>query len=154
MIKRKKLLITVRLIILVVGLISIIFILKSRPKRVIENKLGIKLPAESEIINFDSYSNGYFNAKIIIRNHDINYIKSELDNFFEGVVQKIEPEEFPFFSNTCSWWDLDVQNIETCYSRFISGEKRLFRPTLKSREVWAFITKGDGDDEYYLYISY
>ena len=77
MIKRKKLLITVRLIILVVGLISIIFILKSRPKRVIENKLGIKMPAESEIINFDSYSNGYFKAKIII-NHDINYIKVNL----------------------------------------------------------------------------
>ncbi|ADU73947.1 hypothetical protein M972_11922 [Acetivibrio thermocellus AD2] len=77
----------------------------------------------------------------MIENDNINNVKNELDKCFGGVVNEDAIERIPNFSNTCSWWDLDTQKIELSYNKFMSGKKRIFRDTLKSREVWVFIAR-------------
>ncbi len=153
--KQKKVIITVIItIVLIVGLVSILLFQKSRPKNVIEDKLGIKLPAESKVINFNYDMFGeYFDVKISIGRDSVDSIKKELDRYFGGLADEITTERIPNFSSTCSWWDLDTKNIEFCYTRFVTGKKKLFGYAVKSREVWAFISK-DNSEQYYLYISY
>lgn len=153
MFKIKKVIIAIA-IVLIVGSISILLFQKSKPKNVIEDKLGIKLSAESKVMNFNyNMFDEYFDAKILFGSDSIDSIKKELDNYFGGIADENTIERIPNFRNTCSWWDLDIQNIELCYTRFVAGEKKIFRDTLKSREVWAFISK-DNNSQYYLYISY
>jgi len=141
-------------IVLIVGLVGGFAFHKSRPKNVIEDKLGIKLSVESKVVNFtNNIFSEYFNAKILIESDNIDGIKKELDKSFGGAADEEAIQRMPNFSNTCSWWDLNAQNIESCYTKFMSGKKRMFGNTLKSREVWAFISKDDSS-RYYLYISY
>lgn len=46
------------------GLIGSLLFLKSRPKNIIEDKLGIKLPVESKVVNFSNNMLGeYFMRK-------------------------------------------------------------------------------------------
>lgn len=51
-------------VVLIMGLISSLLFLKSRPKNIIEDKLGIKLPVESKVVNFSNNMLGeYFMRK-------------------------------------------------------------------------------------------
>jgi uncharacterized protein YybS (DUF2232 family) len=51
-------------VVLIMGLIGSLLFLKSRPKNIIEDKLGIKLPVESKVVNFSNNMLGeYFMRK-------------------------------------------------------------------------------------------
>lgn len=77
-------------------------------------------------------------------------IKVQLNEFFGGTAPSKFSERLPNFQNTCPWWDLDEENIEAIYRRFVS-ERKFF--TRMSHEVWAFISK-DNNGQRYLYIDY
>jgi hypothetical protein len=70
-----------------------------------------------------------------------------------GEPYKFKITDAPNFENTCKWWDLDKNSIDTYYFMFKSSKNRLFVYSPKSHEVWAFITK-EKNGQYYLYISY
>jgi len=116
----------------------------------IESKLGLTMPKGYFAVEHYTYEKlgGYFSAKLSIRSEEIDNIKNQLNSFFGE--EKTELPSLPNFSNTCTWWDLDSGEIETCYSRFVAG-KTSGEP--KSREVWAFITK-EIDGKFMLYLSY
>ncbi len=150
---KKNKIVLIVIVIIVGGLVGIYNIEKSKPKNVIEGNLNLRLPSTSKIINYQ-YDNmgGYFDAKILIESNQINDIKEQLNNFFGGVSNR-NLSEMPNFENTCQWWDLDKNSIETYYLKYVSGGYSIFKRLPKSRGIWAFISK-DNEGNYYLYISY
>lgn len=142
-------------LVIIVGVAVIYIIQKNKPCNIIESKLKIKLPISSEIVEFyHNRSNEHFKAKILIPEQGVEDLKKQLDNFFYGeVLDKTELEGYNFKS-TCSWWDLDNNDIETMYNIMISGKRKFFiLPAPKTINIWAFISKNK-DGQYYLYISY
>lgn len=139
------------ILVLICGVIFMYLIPKYRPDNLIESKMSITLPTSSKIINFSlDRSEGNFDAKILITDQNIEYVKEQLNKFFGGIAPSKATKSIPNFKNTCPWWDLEKQDIEASYVRFID-ERKLFTRT--SHEVWTFISK-DGNGDYYLYISY
>jgi hypothetical protein len=154
MLQKKKYIIIVISIIFLIGVVAGAYFYEiSRPRNVIENRLKFRLPSDSEIVNYSyDYNGGYFDTKIVIVDKSVSVVKEQLNNFFGGVAPRKAIESMPSFKNTCSWWDLNAQNIEVSYVRFVN-EKKWFGYSPKSHQVWAFISK-DKEDKYYLYISY
>lgn len=142
------------LIIIVFIMIFGFFIQKDKPLNIIEGKLKIKLPTSVNIVNYNyNRKEDNFDAKILINNESVDYVKKELNVFFGGKAPNKVIEKLPNFKNESPWWDLDKQNIEISYKKFVNGEKKLFGYSPKTRVVWAFISK-DKNGQYYLYISY
>lgn len=153
MLLRNKYFISTLIIVFIIASSLIIkyFLQKDNSYEVINSKLGIDLPPSLEIEKF-SYDKkeGCFDAKMLITNHTVDQVEKQLNRFFGGIATKKVTKDLPDFGNSCPWWDLKKQDIEVYYKRFVD-EKRWF--TLKSHEVWAFISK-DGEGQNYLYISY
>lgn len=154
MFKKRKYFYVLICIVTLIGVLSTIyFIQKSLPQNMLERKLKIKLPSGSQIIKYSYYNHGeYFDSKISVEAHNINNVIEQLNVFFREPYEG-ELSNIPNFENTCQWWDLNKNNIETCYFTFVSSEKSLFGFSPKSHEVWAFVTK-EKDGQCYLYISY
>lgn len=134
-------------------IIIAINVIRKNPINMVESKLNIKLSSDSRIIKYRYVRDGgYFNVKILIKSDNINTLKEQLDDFFSGQFDG-DISEIPNFENTCEWWDLDKENIDILYSKFISSGFNFFTYAPKSREIWAFITK-ERDGKCYLYISY
>lgn len=151
--EKKHIFIAIGVIILVGTMVIFYFVQQSRPQNVIENKLKIELPSSSKILNYTYYRNGgYFKAKISVEMQSIDALKEQLNNLLGGISKQKYPEHINF-KNTCGWWDLDKQDIVVSYNTFVSGEKKWFGYSPKSRDVWAFISK-DKEGQYYFYISY
>lgn len=148
--KRLIVLISIGTLLMLVALLAINIVNKTRPRNMIEDKLNITLPYTSKILNYDvDIISQYFDVKILIDTENIDMIKTQLNNTF-GEPLNISSSQFPNFKNTCEWWDIDKNNIITYYNGFFSG-KNFLQP--KSYDVWTFIAKS-GDGQYYLYISY
>ncbi len=141
-------------IILVAGLILVNYFQSVDPQQRVQRTLGIKLTTGSQIERFRySKQSDAYKAKIRLSTMDLDNIKKDIVELLGSPKELSVLKDIPNFKNTAPWWDLDVENVEVCYMRTMSGEKRLFRATLKTREVWALISKGN-DNQYYLYISY
>jgi len=139
------------IIILFCGVTVVFFLQKGKPNNIIESKLNVKLPPSCKIVNFTyNRKEDSFNTKISIENQSVDYVKEQLNGFFGGEAPNKATERLPNFKNICPWWDLENQNIEVSYMRFVDERKWFSR---KSHDVWAFISK-DNNDQYYLYISY
>jgi hypothetical protein len=154
MVHKRKIAVSIIGIILMVGIIFATYLIyQSRPKHVIESRLKFRLPSDSEIVNYSyDYNGGYFDTKIVIGDKSVSVVKEQLNSFFGEVAPRKAIESMPSYKNTCSWWDLNNQNIEVSYVGFVY-EKKWFGYSPKSHEVWAFISK-DKEEKYYLYISY
>lgn len=149
--EKKNIFIMLSVIILLV--IIILYFIKQSPKNVIQNKLGIKLPYTSRVINYTYYKVGeHFKAKIFVDKQEINALKKQFSSSMGGISSEKYPESFNF-KNTCTWWDLDKNYIEVSYTKDVDGEKKLFGYSLKTRIIWIFISK-DKEGQYYIYISY
>jgi hypothetical protein len=138
--------------ILIGGVAAILFFThKEEPKSIIESKMNIELLPSMEILNFDySRKEDYFDAKILIPDKEILYIKGQLNNFFTGPDRNLSINDIPNFINICPWWDLQKSDIQEIYDVPIDIYKLFYRT---SHQVYAFISR-DKTDQYYLYISY
>lgn len=150
---------TIKFTILVVGMISVVLFLvlnffsKVNPRDMIKNRLDLTIPVTSKIINFEYHNNDdSFYAKILIDKRDVESIKNDLINYFKDEYTLHSIREIPRCENFVNWWDMDKEKIEECYKSYTSGKPRLFRPTPKTIDIWAFIVK-QNDETYYLYIA-
>lgn len=154
MLKGKRcILIVSGIIVLIAILIIIYFVQQSRPQNVIENRLKIKLPSNSKIVNYTYHNDGgYFAAQILIESKNVNSVKEQLSNLCGGIYkQKYSDYNF---ENVYEWWDLDKQNIEVSYNIDLASERMWwFESSPKAHNMWAFISK-DKEGRNYLYISY
>lgn len=151
--EKKYTIIRIIFIILIMVLLIVLFAPNPKPTNIIKRKINLVLPDSAEIIHFN-YNKwlGDFDAKIQFNVQDIEGIKKDLLAFFRQECDK-ENRYLPDFQNTNSWWDIDKNNIESCYSTDVEGKKILFFPSPKTKEIWAFIVK-QNDGKYYLYVSY
>ena len=148
--KRLIVLILLGLLLMLIALLAINIVNKTRPRNMIEDKLNITLPHNSQILNYNiDIITQYFDVKILIDNESLDMINKQLNNTF-GNPSDVNSSQIPNFRNTCEWWDLDKNKIIAYYNGFFSGENFL-QP--KSYDTWAFIAKSS-NGQYYLYISY
>lgn len=124
------------------------------PASIIEHRINLVLPKTSEIINF-SYNRlmGAFDAKVQIDNVDVDSVKIDLLKFFGQEYDIGGNNIHPYVENIIIRLDIDKNNIESCYSALIEGEKHLFFPAPKTENIWVFLVK-QNDEKYCLYISY
>ncbi len=161
--KSKKLIIGI-IFIFVICLLILIFLLvtkrfasedtlisKDEQIELMKKNIGITVSDASSIMNF-TYSKkaGDFNAKIAIKEEDINKIKLELSNFLGYEIT--EAYDMWHFENTCPWWDLKKENVKVTLRNIVGeGDGSAADPSY-TRIVWAFIAQDEG--KYYLYTAY
>lgn len=161
--KSKKLIIGI-IFVFVICLLILIFLIvtkrfasedslisKDEQIELIKKNIGITVSDASSIINF-TYSKkaGDFNAKIAIKEEDINKVKLELSNFLGNEIT--EAYDMWHFENTCPWWDLKKEKVKVTFRNIVGEGDGLAADPSYTRIVWAFIAQNE--DKYYLYISY
>ena len=150
---RKSIIVRIILASLTLLLIICFFVTNKDPIDIIKNKLHIFLPSSSKVIKYDyNRVTGDFDAKILIKENDIEIIKDNLLVRF-GQEYRDNKNYLPRFKNTVTWWDMDINNIESCYHGRVASKNYLFFPNHKTSEMWVFITKQNYGKKY-LYIWY
>ena len=150
---RKNIIVRIILASLTLLLIICFFVTNKDPIDIIKNKLHISLPSSSKVIKYDyNRVTGDFDAKILIKENDIEIIKDNLLVRFSQEY-RVNKNYLPRFKNTVTWWDMDINNIESCYHGQVASKNYLFFPNHKTSEMWVFITKQNYGKKY-LYIWY
>jgi len=145
----KKLLLIIICLAAVISIGIIIGKIYYSPKQVFKRAFNFELPPSSTVENYQYeyslFNENYFKIKIKFDEKDYDTIESGLKEFHtrEG-IDEIEP--LPNFINTCSWWDMDKENIVSAYLQIMFGKH------VKTVRSYAFIVKTQ-ENEYYLYIS-
>ena len=115
----------------------------------IEEKLDIDIRNYVSIIEqrrVVEYGEEHIKMKLLMQEEKVEKIQEQLDIFFEQRRYVEETSLFPNFQNVCSWWDLDIKDVQCYYDRMMSGKRA------KTIEIYVFIAKVE--DTYYLYIAY
>jgi len=120
------------------------------PEEIIEEYLGLKLPATASFTNFD-YPNNYgrFGGKILIDEESVSDIETQLSN--SNFLNKLESKDFdrlPNFVYGFPWWDMQREDI--IYGYFSVYTKHIDENTTTSGERWIFVVQ-DNEGLYYLY---
>lgn len=144
---KKYVIIRIVIVILIIIFLVILFSQNKKPANIIKEKFGLILPSSAKVMHFNNnIMTGEFNAKIQFNEQDLDNIKKDLLKYFKQEYFALD--NLPRNENFVSWWDVDKNNIESCYKK-VTGE----RNSHVSIIVWAFIVSQD-DGTYYLYISY
>lgn len=144
--ERKYIIIRIAIVSIILVLVVVNILKYQTPTEIIEQRIHLKLPTTSKIINFsNNILTEDFEAKILLNKHDIEKIKNDLHKYF-GHEYDGDDLHIP---NT--WWDIDKNNIVSCYMALKSPKKYWILPTPKTVTVWAFIVK-QSDGKFYLYI--
>ena len=119
---------------------------------VFQRKFGFRLPELAEIVNYD-YSNSFFGEerlrmKISFFEDDYDQIKEGMSSYFKNFgLQQVENDKLPNFHNTCSWWDMNINEIITVGQSMRRGKRAM------SISEYAFITRNE-EGQHFLYIKY
>ena len=116
---------------------------KNNPDKAFQKTFGFALPPSSAIEKY-LIKKGIIKLKIRIDEYDKEMIESQL---LEHHAYSALTEEsiIPNFKNTCSWWDMNTDEIVTSYEAMLPGKK------VKTRLSYAFFTVNQ-QNEHYLYI--
>ena len=137
----------------VITIICIFFIQPSylSATAVFKRKFGFALPESAVIMKYD-YTNSFFDEerlsmKVQFDVDDYAKIEEGMSSYFKYFsMQQIAVDRLPNFSNTCSWWDMNVDDIVNGGNRVRRGKK------VMTISLYAFITKNE-DGQYFLYID-
>ncbi len=114
--------------------------------------LGFKLPDSVSIINYSYneylFSDSYFYFKIGCSENDCNNIENEIVKRSQesGLSKMTQKDSIPRFKNSCSWWDLNEDDILVGYCAVDSGM------VVKTKFLYIFFVK-DKQGQYFTYIA-
>jgi hypothetical protein len=134
---KKKFFILASLLVLV--LITFLVISCSNHKKLLEERLEIKMPKSTEICEYSNNANisaGVCAAKISIADSDYDEIIAQLGTYHleEDLSNKGHEE------NIINWWDLNNDDIEFWYSSLLSPNHFILGPKPKTAEQDIYIT--------------
>jgi len=110
-------------------LLGIYFIPDKKPEDIIKSNLNLTIPTKSKIIHFDyNRWSGKVITKIQIESQDIADVNKDFLNYFVEEYTFRSKKDISFKGKSfASWWDIDRNNIETCYKGATDGKKYFFQ---------------------------
>lgn len=152
--EKKYIFIIAGIIVLISTILVLSFFKQENPFHLIKKTIGIKLPSSAKVEKYTYYDEGgYYKVKILLQEKQISDLTNKFNTIFHNSTPRQDYGKMPNFNGTCSWWDMEEEDIVVAYNAFVSSEKKWFKLSPETHGVWAFITKQD-DGKYYLYISY
>lgn len=85
--------------------------------------------------------------KIELNKDEFTIVESKFRQYFGGNPGISDYSTLPHHENSCSWWDLDEDEIVFAYIDSSSGK------LVKTKTSYAIATKND-NDLYYLYVIF
>ena len=127
-----------------------------RPQVIFQRKIGFKLPKSSVILNYDYKKSSFWGEerrlymKVSFSADDYEKFEVGIQSYFEknfGYLRQTPKERIPpGFSNVCSWWDMNVDDIIIWHEGMKRGRVAF------SKSAYAFVTMNE-DGQYFMYIA-
>ena len=163
-IHNKKLYVTVLLVILLFTIWYIGGSGKRVPQNMFKDIFGFELPESALFEEFDAKSIYNYNAKIVVKQSDLDYICEEFNKFYKKTVVREEErdnnkstvyydkEDVEGMRRIIDWFDLSYWDVDVCYLNWTTGKFGMGGGTETMVERWVFIRIND-DDTATLYIA-
>ena len=140
-------------VLIIIGGILVILvgvaILYLRPRQVFRRMFGCSLPESAIILDYNyQFLDDSLDCKISFNEADYSAIESGVTKYYEkyGLVEVSDEESLPYFNATCSWWDMNRDDVVLAYQAMMSGKRA------KTKLSYSFIVR-NSDGQYYLYIA-
>lgn len=135
---------------LAVLLIIIVVVCSFSPAKIFQRKFGFNLPESAKILNYDYFffDEGRLYLKVSFGARDFDEIKRDIFSYVEKYTFRdilYDNTSLPNFINTCTWWDMNEDELELAYSKPKRGKRVM--------TVWMylFVVK-NVEDQYFLYV--
>ena len=141
--------------VVVVSCTVICILLLNNPQKIIEKKLGLKLPTTSQIVKYRyNWFDGFFEAKIKLEKKYINIVDNDLcENFEQEKDRRTEINVQELSLNyKPEWWNVNDE-ILMLYKDHEIGPERILRGGIMTVKKIAIISK-QSDGNYYLYLDF
>jgi len=120
------------------------------PEQLFRQRFHFSLPQSSTIENFQksplfTSDEPYFCMKVNLDPNDYLAVENNFIEYFSENKGSDKIAPFPFFENTCPWWDMDKNSIIFQRHAYLTGKRAI------TKDVYAFIVKNQ--DQIYLYIA-